>query len=99
MSIWRTRPILTAALAGALFGLLYAIGIEAWGASGHPGRAVLALLMPGSNPAGGVNETMLTSVASLLFVEVAANILIYAALFAAPVAIVVRVRRLLRRRG
>ena len=58
---------------------------------------VLAFLWPASRVGPGVNQATMMQSALLLFIEIAANVLVWTILIAAPVAWVVAIRRALSR--
>lgn len=85
--------MLFAALIGAIVGLGNALALEIPALLGKPSRGVLSLLGPAStlHPGSGVLET-----AFLLLIEFAANILVWAAIFALLGWIFVGLRRIFR---
>jgi len=97
--MWRSHPVRFAALIGALIGFANAIAIELGGALNKNSTAALLFLWPASRFGPGISETRLTQTAIFFFVEVAANVLVFALLFAAPVGLVVAIRRAFRSRG
>lgn len=93
MPLWRAHPIRFAALLGAVFGFLDTLVVEINGVLHHHSRAVIAPLFippPGAARLGPIEAAL------ILLVELLANILVWALLFAAPVAIVVAIRRSIR---
>ena len=94
----RSHPILLAALIGAIAGGVNIILLEA-GALMHatPG-GVLPLLSSSSAVSSRIGHASTLQVALLLLIEVAGNLLGFALLFVIPVALIVAVRRLMRRR-
>lgn len=94
----RAHPIRTAALIGALIGLINALSLEIGGFLHYNTRGVLAILAPFSHFSFAPSESVIMQVILLLFVEFAANILADALLFAAPVALIVLLLRAFRRR-
>lgn len=91
MRLWRTRPILFAAMVGALAGSVNVALIEFGAISNKNSGGVLPILL---NPSRfGVSETGVMQTGLILFIEFAGNVVGYALLFAVPVAIVVLVRR------
>ena len=94
LRLWRSHPIAVAALIGALFGAGDAIAIESGGLMHRNSGGVLPLLWPAygshANPANALQ------IAFLLLIEVAANVLVFAALFALLVALVLGIRRILK---
>ena len=92
MPLWRAHPIRFAALLGAIFGFLYVAVLELNGVIHGSHNAVIPMLIPipgAGHP--GVMKTVL-----ILFVEVIANILVWALLFALPVSLAVGIRRSIR---
>ncbi|HSZ16124.1 MAG TPA: hypothetical protein VK764_03415 [Terracidiphilus sp.] len=96
----RPHPIRTAALLGGLVGFLVAVTIEVKGLL-HPNSpsGVLILLWPAATAGAGVSQESLLQTGFILIIEIVANVLVYALLFAAPVALVVALLRTFRRRG
>lgn len=94
MQIWRSHPILFAATIGAVFGGANAILIELGGLLHRNSTGVLALLFPSSVYSSGVGPTTAMQTALLLLIEVAGNVLAFAVLFTAPVALFVGIRRI-----
>jgi hypothetical protein len=95
MQTWRRHPILVALGGGAVFGALYATLTEVDGILHGGSSAVLPLLLP--NPHGShVSQMTAVQTAGLLLIEVAGNMVGFAVLFSAPVAIVVGIRLLIR---
>lgn len=94
----RAHPIRTAALIGAFVGLLNALMIEMGGLLHYNTRAALLLLAPFSRFGLIPSEQTLFQLGVILFIEFAANILVDALLFAAPVALIVLLLRAFRRR-
>lgn len=92
---WRRHPILFAAILGAALGLLNTFAVELGGVYHHDRHRGILAFGPGSPFGLGVSETALVQTGAILFIEFAANILVLAALFAAPVAAVVAVRRVI----
>ncbi|HLY41105.1 MAG TPA: hypothetical protein VKR52_07810 [Terracidiphilus sp.] len=97
-SMARSRPVLFAAVAGALFGLISTIVGEVGGALNKNPRSVLLLMLPAAQAGVRVTAPRAMQVAILLLVETTANVLVDALLFAAVVGLVVLGRRMLRRR-
>ena len=93
MRMWRSHPVRFAALIGALVGLANAILIEVGGVLNKNSSAVVLMLWPASKFGSGVNESTAMQTALFLFVEVAANVLVYALIFAVPVGLIVLIRR------
>jgi hypothetical protein len=94
MRPWREHPVRSAALAGGVFGLLYAMVLELREPFLPGGGGVLNMLLPGPH-GGGVSHTGIMRVALLLGIEVGANVVVWALLFAVPVGVVVLIRRAL----
>lgn len=94
LRLWRSHPISVAAFIGALIGAVEAIAIELRGLMHRNSGGVVPLLW--SSPASHPGQANALQIAFLLLVEVAANILVFAALFALPVALIVGTRRILR---
>jgi len=92
MALWRAHPIRFAALLGAIFGFLDTLIVEIDGVLHHNRSAVVPLFMP--TPGGARLGAMHT--ASILLIEVAVNILVWAFLFALFAAIVFGLYRLAR---
>jgi|SRR5579862_2765574 len=94
------HPIRLAALIGGIIGLGVAIGIEIGGAANRNSSSVIRMLLPASG-SGVVNfsQAKLMQAVFILLIEIGANVLVYAAMFAAPVALAVLIRRLFLRRG
>ena len=94
----RAHPIRTAALLGAIFGLIQTLTIEIGGVLHHNSRAVLLLLAPFSSFGAAPTERTILQTSAILIIEFAANILVDALLFAAPVALIVLSLRVFQRR-
>ena len=92
MPLWRAHPIRFAALLGAIFGFLDVAVLELNGVLHGSHSAVIPLLIP--VPGAGHPGVMRT--AFILLIEVAVNILVWALLFAIPIAVVVGIRRAVR---
>lgn len=93
MRLWRSHPVLFAALLGAVIGLANALAIEVPSLLGKPSHCALSLLQPSRPAAGsGVLQT-----AFILLVEVAANVLVYALMFALLGGLFLAIRRIFRR--
>jgi hypothetical protein len=91
----RAHPIRTAALLGGIAGFANVMGGEIR-ALLHPNhKAAVMMLWPASSYGLGVNEPRIAETLLVLFIEIAANVGIYALLLAAPVALLVLIRRLL----
>lgn len=93
MRMWRSHPILFAALLGAIVGFLYAAAIEVSGQYHKSASGAFALLWRGTTPGGGANPASVMQTVFVLCVEVVGNVVGYALLFALPVALVVGIRR------
>jgi hypothetical protein len=98
MRIWQSHPILTAAGIGAVFGAANAIYLEIGGLRHHTMTGVLPSLFPSSMFGSRASQMTALQVALLLLIEVAGNVLGFALVLAAPVALVVGIRRLFRGR-
>lgn len=94
----RTHPIRSAALLGALIGLLNAIATEISAILHKSSASVVYLLLPPSSYGRTATESSLAFSVFILFIEIAASVLSYALLLTLPVALYVGLRRLLRRR-
>lgn len=92
----RAHPIRTAAIIGALIGLINALALEIGSVLHHHPGGVLQILAPFSDNGIRPTEQSLLLTAVLLFIEVAANVLTDAALFALPVALIVLIMRAFR---
>lgn len=92
MQIWRTRPVLFAALIGALLGFGNALAIEIPVFFGKPSKGVLTLLEPASNFRFGSNGVV--QIAFMLMIEVGANVLVYAGMFSLLGLLVLLFRRI-----
>ena len=79
MRMWRTHPVLFAALIGALVGFGNALFIEIPGLLDGKPTGALALLWPASRVGYGGN---ILQTAFILIIEVGANVLVYALMFA-----------------
>lgn len=93
----QNRPVLFAALAGALFGLASTIVGEIAGVLHKNPHSVLQFLLPAASGGYQVSAPRAMQAAVLLLIETAANVIVDALLFAAVVALVVFVRRMVRR--
>lgn len=98
MLSWRSHPILFAAVAGAVIGAVNSIVVELGGVLRQNNKAVLLLLWPSAQIGPGADPSTVVQTGFLLLFEFGANVLIYAALLALPVALVVGVRRAFRGR-
>jgi hypothetical protein len=92
MRRWRSHPIRFAAIIGALFGLTDVIVIEVMGLSHKSSSSVLSLLWPTSAIGSSFSESKVAQTFLIFVIEVAANVLVWALLFAARVALVVVIR-------
>lgn len=97
MRIWRSHPVLTALGVGAVFGAVYAVGLEIGGFLHRNSSGVLPLLFPAAHGSRG-GQLNAVQTAGLLLIEVAGNVVGFAVLFSVPVAIVVGVRRIFKGR-
>lgn len=93
----RSRPVLFAALAGALFGLISTIVGEVGGALDKNPHSILQMILPAARAGYRVTAPRVMQTVILLLVETAANTLVDALLFAAGVGAVVLIRRVWRR--
>lgn len=84
MALWRAHPIRFAALLGAIFGFLDTLVVEINGVLHQNRSAVVPLFIP--TPGGARLGAVQT--ASVLLIEVAAYVLVWAFLFALFAAIV-----------
>src|ERR1700692_3384710 len=94
MRMWRTHPIRFAALLGALFGLAMAMLIELGGILHWNSSAAILMLLPSPRFGFGFSEARLLPTVLFVFIETIANVLVYAFLFSAPVALIVGIRAL-----
>ena len=95
---WRSHPILFAALIGAILGFANALVVEIGGAIHKNQSAVVLMLWPTDSFAPELSQNGVLRTALILFIEFAGDMIGYAVLFAIPVAAVVALRRVLRRR-
>ena len=93
MPMWRSHPVRFAALIGAFLGFANALITEIGGLLHKNSGGVLTMLLPPSMFGTGVNGTRIIQTAAVLVIEVAANVAVWTALFAVPVAVIVAVRR------
>jgi hypothetical protein len=92
MQMWRSHPVLVAAVVGAIFGAVNALLLEAGGFLHRNSTGVLPLLLPAvHSPRVGVTDAMQTEL--LLLIEFGGNIVGFSLLFVVPVALFVRIRR------
>jgi hypothetical protein len=97
MRTWRSHPLLIAVAIGAIVGAANAILIETTGLLHRNSTGVLPLLFPSTHDTH-FGQTNAMQTALLLLIEVAGNVLGFAFLFWAPVALVVGIRRALKGR-
>ncbi len=95
---WRSHPIRLAALIGAIIGFANALIVEIGGAIHKNQSAVVLMLWPTDTFAPQLNQTGVTRTALILIIEFAGNMLGDAILVAIPVALIVLIRRVFRRR-
>lgn len=93
MRFLRTHPVLFAAIVGAIVGFGNAMAIEIPALLGKPSRGVLSLLGPASSLHAGTGAL---ETAFLLLIEIGANVLVYAGMFALLGWIFVGIRRIFR---
>lgn len=93
------HPVRLAALIGGIVGLAVAVSIEIGGAANLNSSSVIRMLLPASG-SGVVNfsQAKLMQAVFILLIEIGANMMVYAAMFAAPVAVAVLIRRTFSRR-
>ncbi len=93
LRLWRSHPVLFAALIGAIVGVANVLVLEIGGALQKNSGAAVLLFLP--NPAQGIaiNRTSILLSAFILLIEIIANVLVYALMFAAPVGLFVLLRR------
>jgi hypothetical protein len=96
--IWRSHPVLAAAVTGAIFGAANVVFLEIGGLRHRTMTGVLPFLFLSPVYGSLVSQMTALQVTLLLLIEVAGNVLGFALVFAAPVALVVGIRRLFRRR-
>jgi hypothetical protein len=96
--MWRSHPVLFAALLGAAAGFANTLFIEFGGLYKKNTDALLLMIWPNAALGSGVNESTFFQAAFVLLIEVAANVFVYALLFAVPVAVIVAIRHALRSR-
>jgi hypothetical protein len=90
---WQSHPVRLAAIAGALVGVANALITEIGGLLHKNSGGVLTMLFPPSMFGTGINGMRVIQTATVLVIEVAANVAVWTALLAAPVAVIVAVRR------
>jgi hypothetical protein len=93
----RAHPIRTAALVGGVAGLANVLAGEIHALLHHDRKAAVMMLWPSSSYNLGVNEPRIAETLLILFIEIAANVVVDALLLAAPVALLVLIRRLFMR--
>lgn len=99
MRVSCAHPIRLAALTGGVVGLIVALSIEVGGAVNRNSGAVIHMLLPAAGYGGlRLSQVGLMQAAVILLIEIGANVLVYAAMFAAPVALAVLIRRVASRR-
>lgn len=96
--LWRSRPVSVATLIGAAFGVVDVFVTEIAGVVRGGRGAVLPLFLSPIAAGSRVMQLSAMQTVFVLLVEVAANVLVFALLFAIPVALVVGIRRVFRRR-
>ena len=89
MCVWS----LSGSLIGSVVGFGNAVVIELGGIFHWNSSAVVLMLWPTSNLGAGFNDAKLMQSAFILVIEVGANVLAYALMFAAPVGLIVVIRR------
>jgi hypothetical protein len=92
MRIWRSHPIWSAAGIGAIVGGVNPVSLEIGGLRHRTTTGVLPFLFPSLNGSHSGQMSAL-QVALLLLIEVSGNVVGFALVFAAPVALVVGIRR------
>lgn len=98
MRISRNHPVRLAALIGGIVGFGVAISIEIGGAANRNASSAIRMLLPASGY--GVvdfSQARLMQAVFILLIEIGVNVLVYAAMFAAPVALIVLIRRVVAR--
>jgi hypothetical protein len=96
--LWRSHPVLMAALTGAAFGVAEVLVTEIAGILRGGHDAVLPLFLAPVAAGSHVRQLGAVQTALVLLIDVAANVAVFALFFAVPVAIVVGIRRVLSRR-
>jgi uncharacterized membrane protein YjfL (UPF0719 family) len=93
---WRSHPIRSAALIGAIIGFANALVVEVGGAIHKNQSAVVLMLWPTDTFAPELSQNGVLRAALILFIEFAGSMLGYAVVFAVPVAVTVAIRRTFR---
>src|SRR5689334_8652448 len=93
MRVWRNHPVLCTALVGALIGFVNAAIVLFSDPLRPLSQRVVSYLFPTSILGFGFNGGSVAFSIFLAIVEVGGNALLYACAFAAPVAVVIAVRR------
>jgi hypothetical protein len=93
MRIGRSHPIWSAAGIGAIIGAVNAVSLEIGGLRHRAMTGVLPFLFPSSASGIQVGQMSAMQVTLLLLIEIAGNVAGFALVFAAPVALVVGIRR------
>lgn len=96
--LWRSHPVLMAALIGAAFGVAEVLATEIAGILHGSHDAVLPLFLAPVAADSHVRQLGAVQTAFVLLIDVAANVVVFALFFAVPVALVAGIRRVLRRR-
>jgi hypothetical protein len=89
----RTHPIRFAAIFGGLFGLADVVVQEVMGLSHKSSNSVLLSLWPNAAFNTSFSESSAAQTFFIFVIEVAVNVLVWALLFAIPVALFVAIRR------
>lgn len=97
--LWRSHPVLMAALTGAAFGVAEVLVTEIAGILHGGHDAVLPLFLTPAATGSHVRQLGAVQTAFVLLIDVAANVAVFALFFAVPVAIVVGIRRVVRRQN
>jgi hypothetical protein len=97
--LWRSHPVLMAALVGAASGVAEVLVTEIAGLLRGGRDAVLPLFLAPVAAGSHVRQLGAVQTAFVLLIDVAANVAVFALLFAVPVAIVFGIRRVLRRQN
>jgi len=96
LATFRAHPIRTAALLGALLGVLNVLVNEIGGVLHHNSHAALLMLSPFSSVGAAPTQSTILQTSAILVLEFAATSLVFALLLAAPVALIVLFLRVLR---
>lgn len=96
LPIGRSHPVLFAALVGALIGVANSLANEIPALFGKPSKGVLTLLAPSSHFSTPANGSGALQIALLLLIEVATNVLVWAAIFSLLGLLFVFLHRMLR---